>query len=127
MKPFLLAIAVILLLSSCDKNNKTTANASLPGVWKEYEYLIDPGNGSGTWQPKAGFIIQINKDFTYITNSDNTFWGRSGTLADVTENSFSIKPPYANYRVTYQYQFKEGVLEVWYMCIEGCGSRFKKD
>lgn len=54
---FVLAV-VVCSVTACKKNIQLH-NSSIVGKWKLSEYLADPGDGSGTWQPADHHIRVI--------------------------------------------------------------------
>jgi hypothetical protein len=126
---FLMAVATVFVFAvGCEKNteNKNYDN-TLPGTWKEYQSFISPGAG-GEWKNVNGITIILKSDSTYVTDNENSAWGKSGRIANVTDSSFSIMSNSTNFISprNCRYTIKDGVFEVWYNCIEGCGSRFGK-
>ncbi|MGE5107806.1 MAG: hypothetical protein ACM3H8_09695 [Sphingobacteriales bacterium] len=117
---------VLLLIIGCKKNSTKEFDNTLPGAWKEYQYFMSPGAG-GEWEPGNGLIVTLNKDLSYTTNNEQSFWGKSGKINNLTDSTFTINPPFFNGPATLRYTVKDGVFEVWYICIEGCGSRFRKN
>lgn len=118
--------AAIVLITGCEKNNANEDN-TLPGTWKEFQYLADPGDGSGKWQSGNGLIVQVNNDLTYTTNNENSFWGKSGKITVLSDSAFKLIRPQTNSEIQLYYKLSNGVLEVHYLCIEPCGSRFRKE
>jgi hypothetical protein len=110
---------------SCEKNENTAPENSFTGNWTEFENYISPGT-IWKWEKANNITLQINSDLTYTSNNDSYFWGKSGSIETLTDSSFVLKSPVFNSSRTCNYKIKDGVLEVWYPCIEGCGSRFKK-
>jgi hypothetical protein len=126
---FLMAVATVFVFAvGCEKNteNKNYDN-TLPGTWKEFQYLADPGDGSGKWQSGNGLTVQVNNDLTYVTNNENSFWGKSGKITVLSDSTFTLNRPQTNSEIELRYKFIDGVMEVHYLCIEPCGSRFRKD
>jgi hypothetical protein len=119
------ALLFLLLFSSCTKNNSTQVDNSFTGKWNEYENYISPGT-LWQWEKANNITIEINSDLTYTSNNENYFWGKSGRIENLTDSTFLLISPVFNSSLTCNYKIKNGVLEVWYPCIEGCGSRFKK-
>ena len=120
--------ANIFLITGCEKNssNSKEYDNTLPGIWKEFQYFISPGAG-GEWKAGNGLVVNINSDFTYTSNKENSFWGKTGKIENITDSSFTVNPPFFNGPAIVRYTVKDGVFEVWYICIEGCASRFKKE
>ena len=56
-------LMIILIVTSCSKNNDNTSSNLLIGTWKLTELLADPGDGSGTFH-----MINSNKKliFSYL-------------------------------------------------------------
>ena len=69
MKTKILALAVIIVtVISCSNINDDTSIKSVQGSWKLTEVLIDPGNGSGTFEPATGNkILQFSNDGKLIS------------------------------------------------------------
>lgn len=126
MKQLLIASFAFLLLIGCKKDNSTTVyDNKLPGTWKEFEYFLSPGAG-GAWQQGNGLIVTINTDFSYNTNNENSFWGKTGKITILTDSTLSLKRSSVNSEILLPYKIQDGVFEIWYLCFEGCGSRFRK-
>ncbi len=117
---------VVVLVAGCEKNTSKEMNRSLAGTWKEFQYLADPGDGSGTWQNGNGLTLTINEDLTYSTDKDFSFWGNSGKITLLSDSTFTINRPLSGADLPLNFKLKDGVLEVHYLCIEPCGSRFRK-
>lgn len=117
----------LVLVFGCEKNNDRKFDNTLSGTWKEYQSFISPGAG-GEWKNVNGVTVTLNTDSTYTTSDEFSAWGKSGRIADVTDSSFLIRSNSNNFiSPRYcRYTLKDGVFEVWYQCIEGCGSRFRK-
>jgi hypothetical protein len=69
MKTKILSLAVIFLTAnSCSTNSYETSSNLVEGNWKLTEVLIDPGNGSGTFEPATGNkILQFSNDGKLIS------------------------------------------------------------
>jgi hypothetical protein len=117
---------ILVAFISCAKTENAEPENSLFGKWSEYENYISPGT-AWHWQPASNITIEIKSNLTYTTSNDNYFWGKSGTIENLTDSSFVLKSPALNREQKCSYKFKDGILEIWYFgCIEGCGSRFKR-
>ncbi|XCF07480.1 hypothetical protein ABI125_06380 [Tamlana crocina] len=107
------------------------------GQWKLIEQLMDPGDGSGTFQPVTSnrvfeFFsdgsVTVNGDMCYITTEigDKT----TGSYVETSESDWNdgeISPPDCSFEDTKIYYQIEGEnLILWYQCIEGCGQKFIK-
>ncbi len=120
---------MILAFTACNKNNGVDefidSDTTIIGKWSEYENYISPGT-AWYWQSSNNIVVQVNSDLSYASNNDNYFWGRNGKIENLTDSTFVLKSPVFASAVNCNYKLKDGVLEVWYPCIEGCGSRFKR-
>lgn len=128
-------IAVIVLTYACNKEKTTTADkpatpkVSLTGKWKLTETFLDPGNGSGTWQP-----VGNKGDYSYIQFNQNgklesnfytgyeTYGLKDSTILIFTKSDSS--------KQNYKYTITGSTLSMSpagpMICFEGCGQRFIK-
>ncbi len=129
---FSVFILPILFLSGC-KDSKTTVDPnSLQGTWNLIETLVDPGDGSGTFQP-ADYSKQITffQGTTYVCTGSTCFMGNSSTSSSGTydEVSLTLQPqggcPNGSFPV--HYKLENGYLIISYPCIEGCQEKYEKD
>jgi len=131
MKKIVLTLAVIGILSSCNKDDKTVQNTELIGNWKLIEVLADPGDGSGTFTAvesdkiisfkNNGIIISNGRLCDNSMNSDNPTSG-TYSIADSTFTSPNCPDPEYNY----SFEHDRDILIVNYPCIEPCRAKYKK-
>ena len=124
------ACLLLLLTAACRKYNteETGSDSSLTGKWRLSEFYMDPGDGSGTWQPagvlpntvyaefKPGGKFQADASFfsgynRYTVISDSTLWLINSMNKDTVP-------------VLYKIVFKTLTLRP--PCIEGCGYKFNR-
>ncbi|WP_118194163.1 lipocalin family protein [Albibacterium indicum] len=132
MKKIILTLAIIGVLASCDKNDKTVHNTELIGDWKLIEVLADPGDGSGTFTAvESDKIISFKNNGIITSNgrlcdmSMNSDSPSSGTysIADSTFTSPDcLDPEYSNY----SFEHDRDILIINYPCIEPCRAKYKK-
>ena len=138
MKHILLLITVLFISCTSDEG-QSTEDVELIGKWQLIEQLVDPGDGSGTFQPiisvrtieffKDG-AIEINGElciisseigdmeagyYKLITDSDTQYDG------EITPNICSSRSA----RVYFDLPVS-GNLILWYQCIESCAQKFEK-
>lgn len=126
MKKSVLLLTLLVLLFSCHKNEEELAPASLAGTWKLTEVLVDPGDGSGTFQP-----VSSNKKIVFINDNKVT---SNGSLCDMsTESNSSTTASYSEATHTIdcqnrpvQYELNGNTLILSYFCIEGCQAKYIK-
>jgi hypothetical protein len=115
--PFLIAS-----IAACDDNINS---AVIIGQWKQTEFLIDPGDGSGTYQSFEG-----NQIATFYSDSSATFTesfclsqgGQDGKNAVFTINTVY----WSDCELIYRYEIKDEYLFLYPPCIEPCGLKFEK-
>ncbi len=120
---------MICLLVTCKKTDSSTAegkaNSGLTGKWKLTEYLSDPGDGSGTWQPAnlpTAYYLEFSADGTGKV-TPGTPYDLSGDTYTVDSDSTMIANRGSNtYKVSYQ--LTADSLTITGGCIEACGMKF---
>ncbi|MDO1501547.1 hypothetical protein Q2T40_15540 [Winogradskyella maritima] len=128
MKQFIFLLIVTCLLCSCSSDDSDTG---LVGRWQLTEVLVDPGDGSGTFNP-------VNSNKTVTFNSNGT-WSSNGTMCFIsTESSNGTVGTYSETGLylqsdscsnpDWQIPFEQNgsTLIVSYFCIEGCQEKFIK-
>lgn len=126
MKKSIVLLPLLALLFSCHKNDDELAPASLAGIWKLTEVLVDPGDGSGTFQP-----VNSNKNIVFISNNRVT---SNGVLCDMSiESDSNTTATYseANSTINCQnfgikYELNTNFLILFFPCIEGCQAKYVK-
>ena len=122
---FSLALVMLTIIGlSCEKAKKDQSSAGLTGSWEFTESLIDPGNGSGTWQPAPE-----NQEITF--GDDRSFSGDVGLFQDYTRyevlNDSALKLIKADATfISLRYKLENTGLEINPQCFERCGFKFMK-
>ncbi|MFK7787550.1 MAG: hypothetical protein AB8B56_20675 [Crocinitomicaceae bacterium] len=122
-------IGLFALLSAC---NKEACCEDIVGEWRLVEELMDPGDGSGTFQPiVSNKIVKFNSDGTFEANDDmcglsnqSSATNHTGTYDTSTEtfspdNCMSMAP------MSYRYSVSGSYLILTYPCICGCQQKYK--
>lgn len=129
LKTLIIASGLLLLSSSCEKD-ECTSSTGIVGEWELIEELMDPGDGSGTFQPvTSNKEIKFCKDGTFEANGGMCFMGtqtdstHTGTYDETTEtfspdNCMSMMP------MAYYYSVTGNTLILSYQCIEGCQQKY---
>lgn len=132
-------ISVILLITlmACTSNNIPEMDTTLIGKWKLNEQLLDPGDGSGTFNPVnsnrvveffSNYTVTVNGEFCYMNSEVAS--STSGTYTETSDNGYFdgvISPENCDYNETKVYYTHDGAnLILWYQCIEGCAQKFVK-
>ncbi len=131
LKTLLIVSGLFLLGSSCKKNECTSSNG-IVGEWELIEELIDPGNGSATFQPvSSNKKIKFCDDGTFEANgemctmanqSSSTYEGTYNT----STNTFSPNSCFTMMPLSYGYSVNGNTLILSYQCIEGCQQKYSR-
>ena len=119
----------ILILASCDKEACSSSNGIL-GEWELVEELMDPGDGSGTFQPvTSDKKIKFCDDGTFTSNGDVCFMGnqadgiQEGTY-DASTSTLSPNYCMSMMPMSISYTVNGNTLIISYLCIEGCQQKY---
>ena len=134
-------LALILISCTTDDNKPIIENELLLGTWKVIEQLVDPGDGSGTFQPVVSdrtitFLsngtVEVNGELCFISlevgdKEFGTFKIISSNEAD-TQNDGEIVANTCDslFNKIYFDLPESGNLIIWYQCIEACAQKFSK-
>ena len=134
---FILFSLCIIGCTSNENNQPYKGNPDLMGQWKLIEQLSDPGDGSGVFNP-----LESNRKIEFFSNGTVTVNGElchmdsevgeknTGRFLALENNDYydgEIIPDNCDYEDTKLYYNLEGTnLIIRYLCIEGCGQKFKK-
>lgn len=141
MKNYLFVLYILIFLS-CTSDGKPNEETKLLGKWQVIEHLLDPGDGSGTFQPVTSqriiefFLdgsVKVNGNLCFLTTDigneqTGTYEITSDTNADTTFDGEIIPDGDCNsqfYKIYFDIN-ANGNLVLWYPCIEPCGEKFKK-
>jgi hypothetical protein len=97
----------------------------LLGEWKMVESLVDPGDGSGVYQPVEGnYTLTCYADSTVHFNYAVCFEERGDEIKEGIFSSDSIS--ITNCGFSYGYELSRETLFLYPPCIEPCGLKFIK-
>lgn len=129
MRIILIIFSTILLVLSCIEQESTDNN--LIGRWRLTEVLLDPGDGSGTFQGvSSDKIIEFHSDGTVTSNGEicsmsiDTNSASSGTYSILESTIYSSNC--LNQGIKYS---RTGITLVltYPNCIEPCASKYLKE
>lgn len=127
---FLIPIGLVLLACGKDKEPAAPTSAELAGEWVLTERLIDPGNGSGTFQAVSDTkIILFNAQGDYACSGSTCTVGASNIPSHGTydADSFDIFPSDCTANHGYiKYTLEADTLIISYTCLEACAEKFIK-
>jgi hypothetical protein len=117
-------------LVSCSKSDDNK-NTDLIGKWKLIEVLVDPGDGSGTFQSVSSEKIieflsdgQVKSNGSICDMSTESVSASTGTysLSDSSINSSNC----SNNSLKIRFHKKGSTLTISYPCDEGCIAKYSK-
>ncbi|GAA4278767.1 hypothetical protein GCM10022259_34920 [Aquimarina mytili] len=121
-----------MVVTSCSDDDDTiNISTDIVGKWLLVEQLVDPGDGSGTFQP-------VDSDFTLEFFNNGTIVSTNGSLCDVFTSSndtssgtFSLENTTLNIGceddvITIFFEKNEAELILNFICIEACAQKFRK-
>ena len=119
---FSILIAIVLLSSSCEKEDSVFRN--LEGKWVIKKILVDPGDGSGRYRDVSEkHHIEFFKDGS--AKSSYSVFGLQMLLSfkvmDSVQVTLSFKDTSSQPSTPYRYNFSGDTLVLNPPCFEGCG------
>lgn len=131
MKTLFVALGLFVIGSSCDKG-KHPVSGGIIGEWKLIEELMDPGNGSGTFQPvssdkKIEFFgngtFEANGEMCSMSNQSGST--HEGTYDDSNE-TFTPDSCASTTTLSYSYSVNGNTLILSYPCFEACQQKYSR-
>ncbi len=130
MKNTILLLMAGLALISCKKEDKPTTPNPNPSSFTRYalvELLMDPGDGSGTFQPvTSNKFIELYNDGTIKSNGD--ICSMSPDANNPTNGTYSLSD--SSIAVsgcdTLDFDLDNSTLIINYPCIEPCRAKYQK-
>lgn len=129
MKQVVIISIILLVISGCGKE-KCGSAACIIDEWKLVEELVDPGNGSGTFQP-----VSSNKKIKFFSNGNYDSNGETCTMAKqagpTSEGTFSSASgtlsPEGCPNMEIYYTLSADTLILTYPCFEGCQQKYYRN
>lgn len=121
-------IVILIIVAACSRNSSETTNkraaGSLVGKWRLTETLMDPGDGSGTWQhadPLHPSYLEFKSDSTVVFTPPGTWDSDHYKILDGTSMIFLRDTLQFHYR----YKLSENNLILNPPCYEACGMKYE--
>lgn len=131
MKKILSLVVLIAITFSCNKDDNHSNDSSIiVGEWKLSHVLMDPGDGSGTFQPvESGKILIFRSNNTVLCNGTLCYITHESDIA--TESTYSssrrtITSDCSDAPDTITYEIIDAELILNYPCIEGCKAKYTR-
>lgn len=128
---------VILIITSCSESettinipDKSNSSNELLGEWTLIERLVDPGNGSGTFQ-----AVQSDKKIKFLENlqfeSSEPLCVLIPSSHELGKGSYTLDPQMlfpdnCDFTSELNYQLDNGFLIINYLCIEPCAEKYQR-
>lgn len=115
---------------SCSSDEPIVDDATIVGKWKLVAQLVDPGDGSGTYQTVSSNLQLVFLESGILEVSNGTLCtldldaeGNSTEAYSLDNSTISVQcdPP-----ISISYELRSGSLFLAYACIEACGRQFQK-
>ena len=122
---------LLITLFACNKEACEPGDG-IVGEWRLVEELMDPGDGSGTFQPiVSDKEIKFNTDGTFEANGDMCgLSNQSGTpnsgTYDTSTETFSPDNCMSMAPMSYRYSITGNTLILTLPCICGCQQKYKR-
>jgi len=132
MKRKILYLITLILfsISGCKKKDSTAEPIfpnSIIGKWKLVFTLMDPGDGSGKFQPYKGpelIPIEFNSDSTYKNSNSSCIDNFSIRSNQYIKLSGKCKNSWPDRLSFYKLSPKYDSLTLFYQCDEPCGEKY---
>lgn len=141
MRKFFMVSLFILGLSCSDDDTFFDQEKDLLGTWRLVEQYVDPGDGSGDFQPvnsdkrvtfTANSTYSANGSLCFIDTDSNeevsgTYEINEENLAEFSSENYLI-PEDCNFEGAKVFiHFDGSDLILSYLCIEGCAQKYRKE
>lgn len=131
MKGFIYSFIVLAILLSCSKD-EADKNTDLHSSWHLTEQLIDPGDGSGTFQSvESNKMIHFYNDGSVTSNGQLQSLSAESDFSSSGIYSFSdstiIVNHYDNSTLSIRFEMENSYLILFYPCIEPCIAKYEKE
>jgi hypothetical protein len=126
----LFTLGIIITFGVSCKKEVCTSTSGIVGEWKLVEELMDPGNGSGTFQPvSSNKKIKFCDDLTFETNGEmcNMTNQTGSTHVGIYNTSTSMIEPQNCTNTAplgISYSVSADTLIINYPCFEGCAQKY---
>lgn len=128
MKKILSLLILATIAFACNKDDNNSSNGAIVGQWRLSQILVDPGDGSGTFQPVDSEKILIFREdskvissgtLCYITTESDIVMQSTYSASNKTITSDCSGAP-----TTITYDIVDGELILYYQCIEACQAKY---
>ena len=123
MKKVIFLAAALFFVAACKKATTRSVHDGIVGKWKVSEYLADPGDGSGTWQPanpSNPMYLEFKSNGMLVANPSG---GNNFDHYELTSDSTLIFSG-GNQNAQRWYRLSDTSLTITGGCFEACGTRY---
>ena len=132
----ILSLLSIILVGCSNNDENIDTDKSIVGNWKLIEIYIDPGDGSGNWNPvEDGYTYNFSENgeftstrFSECSTGEYSIDSNQLTLEfDCNGFTAGIEEPEGTFIEDYFFESNTVIFVPIYLnCIEGCGWKFEK-
>ena len=120
-----LFLLLSVLFSSCSQEEGPGIESAITGKWKLIEFLSDPGDGSGVFQPATiDKTITFFSDLTFESSSSMCNLNDGGSQGYYDPETMIITPENCTFQITYKLENSKLIL--YYPCKEPCAEKYEK-
>ncbi|RDK89032.1 hypothetical protein [Marinirhabdus gelatinilytica] len=130
MKKFILFFAISLTILSCNSDDDAISNeTTVVGSWKLIEVYLDPGDGSGDFEPVTSEkIVEFRANGSVLSNGSicqpSPAIGESTSGTYSTEELIIVSEDCVDTELDIQYRLDGNNLILNYPCIEACSEKY---
>ncbi len=118
-------VLFFLIIFSCAKENVKELSPEIYGRWQLTEYLLDPGDGSGTWQ-KANDRQFLSMDRNAQFVCENSLLSSFGLFKIKSDSTLALVKDNSTDSLIVYYKIDQQGLTLQPPCIEGCALLYTK-
>ncbi|SHI39853.1 hypothetical protein [Aquimarina spongiae] len=130
MKKYIIILLLSVAFVSCSNDDDNQSpEATVIGKWKLVEALVDPGDGSGTFQP-----VESNQTITFfetgsVVSENGSLCNIFSESAETSTGTFSFETNTLEIGcvddvITLTFERTTLNLIIYYPCIEGCAFKY---
>ncbi len=131
MKKIVYCIMGLGILLSCSGDGNSGADTEILGKWQLFEQLLDPGDGSGTFQAVDSELLLEFFDNGTIVSVNGSLCNIVGGPDDTSSGTFSLEDNTVSIgctdeMITIAFQKSGSDLILNFFCIEACAQKYRR-
>lgn len=125
MKKFSILASTLLFLFSCDSDEELMFS-DIIGTWRLTETLVDPGDGSGTFEPiESDKMVSFTADGEMSSNGNfcNSPVINGSGIYSLSDSTITVE---CSQTITLHFDLTSESLIIFKHCIEPCAEKYVK-